>query len=103
MDVAEIHPRVTKINAPMSMGVPHRTGGGVGLYLIKGERLALVDTGVYNSPENAIAPALAERGLSLKDIDFVLNTHGHADHAGGNALFQSRSQARFFIAKNEQL
>ena len=101
MDVVEIHPRVFKINAPISQGVPPRKGGVVGLYLIKGERTALIDTGVYDSPETAIAPALAGQGLTLKDIDFVLNTHGHADHAGGNALFQSLSQAQFFISKRE--
>ena len=97
----DIHPAVTRITAPMSMGVPRRPGGGVDLYLIRGEQNALIDTGVYNSPENAIEPALAELGLGLKDIDFVLHTHGHADHTGGNAAFQARSEARFFLSGNE--
>jgi glyoxylase-like metal-dependent hydrolase (beta-lactamase superfamily II) len=108
VEVSQIHPRVFRIGARMNMGGglpgppnPMPKGGGVGLYLIKGKRCALVDTGVHDSPEMAIIPALAEQGLGPKDVDFVLNTHGHADHAGGNAAFQSVSRARFLISKRE--
>jgi glyoxylase-like metal-dependent hydrolase (beta-lactamase superfamily II) len=33
--------------------------------------------------KNFIVPALAERGLSLSDVDFLVLTHTHGDHAGG--------------------
>ena len=33
--------------------------------------------------EGYILPALAERGLSLCDVDFLVLTHTHGDHAGG--------------------
>jgi glyoxylase-like metal-dependent hydrolase (beta-lactamase superfamily II) len=71
------------------------------LYLIKGERLAIIDSGAFDTPESAIAPALAEQGLSLKDIDLILNTHGHADHAGGNSTLQAVSGAEVIISKDE--
>lgn len=34
-----------------------------------------------------IEPQLAARGLRITDLDLVVNTHLHFDHAGGNALF----------------
>jgi glyoxylase-like metal-dependent hydrolase (beta-lactamase superfamily II) len=55
-------------------------------YIIKGERLCLVDTGPAGG-EQAIVAALADMGLSEKDIDLVVNTHEHPDHIGGNHYF----------------
>ena len=45
--------------------------------------------GVENSPVGAVGPtqlesALAEAGFAASDVDLVLNTHLHFDHAGGN-------------------
>ena len=54
-------------------------------YLVEGTRRALIDTGTTDSPTQAIAPALAKLGRRIEDIDLVLNTHGHVDHAWGNA------------------
>ena len=59
-------------------------GGHTELYLIEGERLALVDTGVADTPQEYVEPALRAIGRSLADVDVVINTHGHHDHAGGN-------------------
>ena len=47
--------------------------------------MALIDSGAASSPSGVLAPALAELGMDLSDVDMVLNTHGHLDHAGGNA------------------
>ncbi len=69
--------RVYRIQAPFD-------GNAVHLYLIRGAKLALIDSGAADSPEVAVAPALRELGLQWSDLDYLLNTHGHADHAGGN-------------------
>src|ERR687886_3057045 len=69
--------RVYRIQAPYE-------GNAVHLYLVRGARLALIDSGAADSPATAVEPALRELGLSWSDLDFLLNTHGHADHAGGN-------------------
>jgi N-acyl homoserine lactone hydrolase len=39
------------------------------------------------SPEHRIDRQLAHLGLAPTDLDLVVNTHFHFDHAGGNALF----------------
>jgi glyoxylase-like metal-dependent hydrolase (beta-lactamase superfamily II) len=93
--MAQIHPKVTTISALWGKGAR------VDLYLIEGERRALVDTGAFDTPATTLVPFLAERGLTLADIDLVLITHGHADHAGGNNAVQASSAAKVFISKNE--
>ena len=46
----------------------------------------LVDTGVGASGDY-LNSQLGEIGLSLEDIDLIVNTHCHYDHVGGNYLF----------------
>src|SRR5712691_7015084 len=69
--------RVYRIQAPYD-------GNAVHLYLVRGAQLALIDSGASDSPSAAVEPALRELGLQWSDLDFLLNTHGHADLAGGN-------------------
>lgn len=69
--------RVFRIQAPFD-------GNAVHLYLVRGAKLALIDSGAGDSPQAAVEPALRELGLSWSDLDYLLNTHGHVDHAGGN-------------------
>lgn len=65
--------------------VPFEGGGLTNMYLVRGAKTAVIDTAVRGAPTNNLAPALAAVGLSLSDVDYVLNTHGHMDHLGGNA------------------
>jgi glyoxylase-like metal-dependent hydrolase (beta-lactamase superfamily II) len=74
-----VHDRVYRLPCPFE------GGGLVNLYLVRGEKTAIVDTGVLGTPTNFLAPALEPMGLSLGDVDMVLNTHGHMDHLGGNS------------------
>ena len=59
------------------------TGGLVFVYYIDAPQPALVDTGVAASPGASIEPALNAAGVSLKDVKWILATHGHWDHIGG--------------------
>ena len=77
--------RVYRIEAPYD-------GNAVHLYLVRGAKLALIDSGAADSPNAAVEPALKELGLSWSDLDFLLNTHGHADHAGGNGELKAQAQ-----------
>lgn len=74
-----IHERIVQI------GCYWGQGGHTELYLVEGDTLAIIDTGVANTPVQYIAPALASYGRSLADVELILNTHAHFDHAGGNS------------------
>jgi glyoxylase-like metal-dependent hydrolase (beta-lactamase superfamily II) len=53
------------------------------VYYIDAPQPALVDTGVAGSPAGTIEPALKNAGISIKDVRWILATHGHWDHIGG--------------------
>src|SRR5438045_3301755 len=72
-------------------------GGHPELYLLEGDRLALVDTGVADTPVQYVEPALNAIGRSLKDVDVVINTHGHHDHAGGNRQVWDASACEIWV------
>lgn len=93
--VVKIHDKIYRIKTPFG------GGGTVFLYLIRGDTTALVDTGTAQSPDEVIRPALAELGLALSDVDVILNTHGHLDHAGGNMAFRKESKARIHIHEGD--
>jgi glyoxylase-like metal-dependent hydrolase (beta-lactamase superfamily II) len=63
-------------------GVDGFGGGNVGL-LVGDEYIVLIDDALLPT-----APALLEAALEIagRPIDFVINTHVHADHVGGNEL-----------------
>lgn len=75
----QVHERVWRVPAP------YESGTYTCIYIVRGAITALIDTGVIGSPTNDVWPALATLGLSLSDVDLVVNTHGHMDHLGGNA------------------
>lgn len=52
----------------------------------------LVDTGLPGT-ENAIASVLESAGLTWTDIDLIVITHAHIDHAGNAAAIRERSGA----------
>ncbi|GIK38338.1 MAG: MBL fold metallo-hydrolase [Chloroflexota bacterium] len=70
--------------------------------LIRSEgRTILVDTGYglkldekarrragLERPEGDVVEALARQGVTVEEIDIVLNTHLHGDHCGGNTIRQ---------------
>jgi len=86
-----IHPQVVQI------GCYWGEGGHTELYLLQGDTLGIVDSGVNDTPTNYIAPALETYGLTLADVDLILNTHGHHDHAGGNGELVAASKAKVWI------
>jgi len=62
--------------------------------VIDNGRAAFVDTGTTHSVPNLLA-ALAEKDVDPADVDWVLATHVHLDHAGGaGALMQALPNAR---------
>jgi glyoxylase-like metal-dependent hydrolase (beta-lactamase superfamily II) len=84
-NVVRVHDRIWQIQAPFG------GDGLVMLYVVRGSNLAIIDTGVTTSPIEDVRPALKNLGLDLTDLDYVLNTHGHHDHLGGNAALKRES------------
>ena len=59
--------------------------------IIENGRAAFVDTGCNSSLPNALA-ALDESGVAPEDVDYVILTHIHLDHAGGAGLMMQHFQ-----------
>lgn len=78
--------------------------GRFGLYtfLIDAPELALVDTGVTATAQG-VADGLAELGRDIKDVKWILLTHGHIDHLGGTvALWEMTGRnARVVIHEDD--
>ena len=91
MPIEMVQPGLYQIRTPFD-----RTGT-VFLYLLKGDRIALIDSGASDSPETVLEPALKEIGLSPSHVDLVLITHAHLDHSGGNAEMKRRSKAQIYV------
>lgn len=62
----------------LEQGLPGRTAA----YLIRDERIALVETGSSLS-HDVVLGALAQLDVTPADLDYVMVTHVHLDHAGG--------------------
>ena len=54
--------------------------------LVEGDRAAIIDTGT-NSSVPLVLEALRRKGLTPEQVDFVILTHIHLDHAGGAGRF----------------
>jgi glyoxylase-like metal-dependent hydrolase (beta-lactamase superfamily II) len=67
-------------------------------YLLAGERLILVDTGIVSTPDEVILPFLDQLGRSPGDLDLVLITHADVDHFGGNAAVRRAAPRALFGA-----
>ena len=74
----------------------------IGAYLFSGEKNAIIDVGPTAAIPNLLS-ALTEAGMSPKEIDYIVLTHIHIDHAGGvgtaikelsNAKVLAHSRAR---------
>ncbi|ELZ35774.1 MBL fold metallo-hydrolase [Halorubrum tebenquichense] len=68
------------------------------VYLLDGETTALVDTGVA-LPEvrEELVDGLDEYGLAFADVDAVVLTHWHPDHAGLAGEVQAESGADVYV------
>lgn len=87
-----VHP--VRLPFKLPINEQHSVDRFVYVYLVIGDQICLVDTGVAGYPQ-PIVDALAALGRSVTDIDWVVNTHEHPDHIGGNGFFHKAAQPRF--------
>ncbi|PLT28247.1 MBL fold metallo-hydrolase [Peribacillus deserti] len=70
---------IIKLTLPTPFAV-----GDVHAYLLKGDVLTLIDTGTKtDKSRQALEQGLEMQGYRLSDIEQILITHHHPDHAGG--------------------
>lgn len=70
--------KIEKIKLPTNWPV-----GPVNVYLVYGEKLTLIDTGLnYNESWSELNASLHKLGLKLNDIEQIVLTHHHNDHVG---------------------
>jgi metallo-beta-lactamase class B len=62
--------------------------------------LILIDS-LYGSWVPPLLQNIRKLGLDPSDIRYVINTHGHFDHAGGSALLQKVYGARVVMAEQD--
>ncbi|MDZ5812031.1 MBL fold metallo-hydrolase [Halorubrum sp. AD140] len=68
------------------------------VYLLDGETTALVDTGVALPDVRAdLEAGLAEHGVAFADVDEIVLTHWHPDHAGLAGEIQAAGGADVFV------
>jgi len=91
MPALRIHPRIFQIAAPFE------GNGIVNCYLIDAPKRAIIDTGTASVPRASLLPALEEIGWQPSDLRIIINTHVHADHAGGNADMLEASGAGIHV------
>ena len=82
---------VSLVQVPIPAGI-------VCLYVVRGQQVAVIDTGYAGTPQEYLIPALSRVGLGgLDEVDYILNTHGHPDHLGGNAACQVATGAKIAL------
>lgn len=85
--------RVNVISCPFA-------GAPLFLYMIQGDGggLTLVDSGIAGTPSRFVLPHFAARGRSAADLRWVVITHAHHDHFGGNGELYRANPAIEFMA-----
>lgn len=74
-------------------GLPRQCG----VFLVRGERTALVDTGPTVAIDDLVR-GMEALGFSPADVDLILLTHFHLDHAGATAFFlENNPDARVHV------
>lgn len=76
-------------------------GTNIGIVIADDGRAVLIDTGLNDTPARKVLRAVQEElGVEVRAI---FNTHGHADHFGGNAFLLKRTEAKVYAPDIDEL
>lgn len=70
----------------------------IGIYLIDEENVCVIDTGNSKDFGKIVDKILIKNNWNLK---YIINTHSHADHIGGNKFLQNKYNCRIFASRIE--
>ena len=93
MSTSKISDRVYLID---TLGIGQKNS--IAAYLLKGEKTALVDCG-YASSAPAILEGLTGLNVNPSDVDYIIPTHVHLDHAGAAGYLLDRMPRAKVIAQ----
>lgn len=78
----------------------HRDNANVHV-IERGRARVMIDSG-YERNAASLDEAMREAGVDPAQVDTIVVTHGHADHAGGARYFQQRYGARVIAGRGDQ-
>lgn len=88
----ELRPGVHRIQAPLGERF-------IAMHLLVGSEGALLfDTGIADSIQGTLLPALDEIGFDLEGLRWVVTSHCDFDHTGGNAALAAAAPRAQFLA-----
>lgn len=67
-------------------------------YVLRDEKMLLVDAGINTTPQDVILPWFVANGLNIADLDYVLISHADVDHCGGNGVIREAAPNAVFMA-----
>jgi len=71
--------------------------GFIATYVLKGSKVAIIETGPTSSVKNLLA-GLRETRIRTKEVDYIAVSHVHTDHAGGaGTLLRHLPNARLLV------
>ncbi|PKM77142.1 MAG: MBL fold metallo-hydrolase [Firmicutes bacterium HGW-Firmicutes-15] len=88
--------QLTKINGN-TYYIPAPTN--IGVFQFKDKYTLLIDTGDNNQQARKISEIVQSNNLNIK---YIVNTHNHIDHAGGNVFFQEHYPGSLFHASEDE-
>lgn len=72
----------------------------IGVYRLDDEKVMLIDTGINAKTARRVLKAVEKRGWR---VDFIVNTHSHTDHAGGNRYICEETGCKAYAPSMERI
>lgn len=77
--------------------IPQKGASYTGVYIVLGDNVTLIDTGLTETPKRKVFPYLRELGFKPNQISLIVLSHGHGDHYQGASAIKKISDAKIAI------
>lgn len=91
-------------DTPTLGGIQMIIGDGLcsNIYVVGREKATIIDTGVGNRL-NPVWPQLKELGIGPENVDKVIITHAHHDHAMGTFLILEKAKPKVYVHEKDSI